>query len=127
MLLPPPTLFLSRADLTLHKFTFTWSPIFPDCPAIHYNILASNCGSCPTTTNYTNVTCTDVPTDSSVCQFAIQNVFCESSAGNWSESISVNLLTSQLKENHGITSVLVHIAIQCLTQHHVQVQVPLQF
>ena len=33
----------------------------PDCPAIHYNILASNCGSCPTTTNLTTVTCTNAP------------------------------------------------------------------
>ena len=41
-----------------------------------YDILASNCGSCPNTTNYTNVTCTDIPTNDTTCTFAIQTVVC---------------------------------------------------
>jgi hypothetical protein len=56
---------------------FNWDAYYlPDCPAVHYNILTSNCGSCPTTTNHTNATCTDVPIDGSVCIFAIQTVIC---------------------------------------------------
>ncbi len=56
--------------------TFDWSvSAASDCPDIQYNILASNCGSCPTTTNHTNVTCTNVPTKDT-CTFAIWRVVC---------------------------------------------------
>ena len=63
--------------------TVDWStsPAAPDCAAIHYNIEASNCGSCPTTTNHTNVTCSDVH-NNSVCTFAIQNVVCGNISGD---------------------------------------------
>ena len=71
---------------------FSWSPVAPDCPAIHYNILASNCGSCPTTTSHTNVTCTDVPIEqNSFCTFALQTVVCGNITGILSNPISVSL------------------------------------
>ena len=90
--LPPPNkLYVSTANFVSRRLTFTWSPVAPDCPALHYNILASNCGSCPTTTNHTNVTCTDVPTDNTVCTFAIQPVMCGSLVGNRSDPISITL------------------------------------
>ena len=61
---PLQTPSMISIDLNSRYVSFAWSPVAPDCPAIHYNILASsNCGSCPTTTNHTNATCTDVPTD----------------------------------------------------------------
>jgi hypothetical protein len=88
---PPEGLSIIQADLGSRRLTFSWSPVTPDCPAIHYNILASNCGSCPTTTNHTNVTCTDVPTDGSVCTFAVRSIVCGSITGNFSESIEVVL------------------------------------
>ena len=69
----------------LLTLTFTWRLLAPGCPAINYNILASNCGSCPTTTNHTvTVTCADVPTDGSVCAFTVQIVVCGNIAGNTS-------------------------------------------
>ena len=58
------------------QLTFSWTRAFTDCSSVHYNILASNCGSCPTTINHTNVTCTDAPTNGGVCIFAIQTVIC---------------------------------------------------
>ena len=70
--------------------TFTWRLLVPRCRDIHYIILASNCGGCPTTTKNTTVTCTDVPTDGSVCTFTVQTVVCGNIAGN--SSVLVPLL-----------------------------------
>ena len=69
---------------------FNWSSATLDCPAIHYDILSSNCGSCPTTTAHTTVICTDVPTDGSMCTFAVRIVACGNVIGNTSEPVSVN-------------------------------------
>ena len=87
----PEGLHMSNADLVSRYLTFTWSSGVPDCPAIHYNILASNCGSCPTTTNHTTVTCTDIATNNRVCTFAVQAVFCGNITGNLSDPISVTV------------------------------------
>ena len=89
-LLPAPdNLHISTANFVLKVFTFSWSLVTSECSAIHYNILASNCGSCPTTTKHTNVTCTDVPTDGSTCRFAIQGVACGNITGTKSNYINV--------------------------------------
>ena len=76
----PPYIYpISEADIMSGQLSdksilnFTGRPVASDCPAIHYNINASNCGSCPTTTNHTTVTCTDVPTNG-MCTFAVQTV-----------------------------------------------------
>ena len=78
---------------TLSQFyairAFIWNAHSPGCSAIHYNILASNCGSCPTTTNHTNVTCTDVPTDGSTCTFAVQTILSGNITGE-SNQVSVS-------------------------------------
>ena len=90
---PPTTLFISKADFTSRRVTFNWSKAVTECPdrAIHYNILASNCGSCPTTTNHTSVTCTNVQTNGSTCTFAVQTVVCGFIAGNDSNTIILHL------------------------------------
>ena len=84
---PPNILGISNVDLSLRQLTFIWSPVAPECPVIDYNILASNCGSCSTSTNHTTVTCTDVPADNKECNLAIQTVICGNITGN---SISIN-------------------------------------
>ena len=67
---------------------------------LHYNILALNCGSCPTTTNHTTLTCTDVPTDGSACVFSVQTVVCGNLAGNFSDMINVTTyILSSTKDN----------------------------
>ena len=78
---PPITDIIRRATNSL--LIIKWNPVVPDCSAIHYNILASSCGSCPTTTNHTNITCTDtVLTNNSMCTFTIQTVVCGNISGN---------------------------------------------
>ena len=82
---------ISHIDIGLRQFSFSWSPVAPDCPGIRYNILASNCGSCPTTTNHTTVTCTDVPTDGQICTFATQNIICGKIKGNTNHALAFNV------------------------------------
>ena len=87
---------MSNADFVSRKLTFSWSTEL-DCVALlHYNIQASNCGSCTTTTNHTNVTCTDVPTNNSVCIFTVQIVVCGNVSGQMSNPVrvSVNIANS---------------------------------
>ena len=88
-LAPPDNLGISHIDIGLIQLTFEWSPVAPDCPAIRYNILASNCGSCPTTTNHTIATCINVPSNGSTCAFAVQTVICEDVTGNKSDLVSI--------------------------------------
>ena len=95
----PSNLHIRTIDFISRRLTFVWSPVTPDCPGIHYNILASNCGSCPTTTNHTTVTCTDIPTSHSMCIFAIQPVLCGNLIGNSSVPIRVNITTSLDRNN----------------------------
>ena len=75
---------MRQVDTISKQIMFEWSTVAPYCdsPSLHYNILASNCGSCPTTTTNTTVTCTDVPTDGTTCTFAVQTVVCEETVGN---------------------------------------------
>ena len=89
--LAPDKLSISRVDFGSRELTFNWSlSTVPDCPALHYKILASNCGSCPTTTTRTTVTCTDIPTNG-MCMFALQTVVCGYIIGNMSDRISITL------------------------------------
>ena len=80
-----------------NDINFTWSSVTAatHCPAVNYNILASNCGSCPTTTNYTNAICTDVLNDrlSVVCKFAVQPIVCNNTViNNLSEVIQLQVV-----------------------------------
>ena len=84
---PPDEISLALVNFGQKEITFSWSPVAPDCPSIQYNILASNCGSCPTTTNHTTITCTDLPSDGSLCTFAVETVVCGNIAGNRSKPL----------------------------------------
>ena len=89
---PPNNLHITTANFISKTFTFSWNPVSPGCPMVSYNIQASNCGSCPTTTNHTNITCTDIPINGSTCAFAVQSVICGNPPGNFSDLISVTTL-----------------------------------
>ena len=81
---------ISAVDIGSRQLGFTWSPAAPNCLAIYYNILASNCGSCPTTTNHTTATCTDVPINGSMCLFMVQPVVCGYASGNSNYSLTID-------------------------------------
>ena len=84
-------------DIDAQNVTFQWNPNLSDCPAVHYNILTSNCGSCPTNTTQTKVSCTGVPVvnvddNEAPCIFALQTVLCENIFGYTSDFIYVQLI-----------------------------------
>lgn len=70
---------------------FHWSPVGNTCPAIRYEILASDCGSCPNKTTQTTVTCVDVPSGVNICTFAAQAVICGNITGNTSSTVTIAL------------------------------------
>ena len=82
---------------------FSWSPVTSDCLVLHYNILTSNCGSCPTTTTDTTVTCTDVPTNGSMCTFAVQTVVCGDIVGDSSDSVNVTTFLKEDEKDDAVT------------------------
>ena len=83
---------ISYQQLDKHyTIAFEWNTHPPNCRPT-YNIAASNCGSCPTTTNHTTVTCTDVPIiDGGMCMFAVQTVVCGGITGELSPHVSVDI------------------------------------
>jgi hypothetical protein len=103
---PPENLHISHIDIGLIQLTFSWSPVDPD-QNMHdyprfdymYNILASNCGSCPTATNHTYITCTDLPTNGTTCTLAIQTMVCtedtDCTTGISSDLISIKVLNTR--------------------------------
>ena len=95
----PDKIYISKVGFHPNQLTFQWNSVAPDCPAIHYNILASNCGSCPTTTNHTSVTCTEVPTNDSIWTFAVQTVVCGNITSNISDPINITLYTIESMVN----------------------------
>ena len=65
----------SELCLESKTLTFTWEEVLGSTTT-NYTILSSNCGSCPTTTTNTTVTCTDVHYDGGVCTFDVRTVAC---------------------------------------------------
>ena len=66
------------------QLTFAWNDsenvqqthTFSDTDSIVYNIIASNCGTCPNSTTSLSATCVDFTADGGVCSFALQAVVC---------------------------------------------------
>ena len=97
--LPPQEVTINLINLGSRQLIFSWNVVAPDCPAIHYNILTSNCGTCPTTTNHTNAICTDVPIDQDIfCTFVLQTVVCRNITGTLSNPIWVLLSNARLRD-----------------------------
>ena len=94
------------------KINFNWSAFFHNgyhCDhhdVISFDILASNCGSCPTTTNHTNATCTDIPTDGSICTFSVRSNIC-----NYSEWQKITMIPNCSGTHHIIIKITIYIDI----------------
>ena len=84
----PPPINVELQSVNRSMLTFTWDPVAPSCPAIHYVINATNCGTCPTATNSTFITCTN-PHLEAVCNLDVQSVVCDSLVGRTAGSIQV--------------------------------------
>ena len=76
------------------RLTFTWDPVMPACNVIHYNINSVNCGTCPSSSNATTVSCigNKMPNHTTrLCTFGVQAVICDSIGGNNSEEVNIVL------------------------------------
>ena len=83
---PPPneiTLSLDHPGWLI----FSWDEVVTGCEVVQYRIVASNCGSCPATTAYTTVVCTNIPKNSDICTFAVQTIVCDGVTGNVSDPV----------------------------------------
>ena len=86
----PDSIYL--ADAQKGRLIFSWSSVTSnDCSALQYSI-ASDCGICPTVTNGTTTTCSDLQlsTNPIVCHFRVRSVACDL-IGNPSSPVSVTL------------------------------------
>lgn len=89
---PPSNLSLTSA--TPNQLTFAWDPVVSSCPATKYNIRATNCGTCPSSTPTTNVTCSNPqpqPNAGVTCTFSVRTETCEGVISDQSEIVSANL------------------------------------
>lgn len=79
----PNNISLSMANTG--QLTFTWSSSTQNCPALKYNIISSNCGSCSSNTAANSVTCSDVrpgaTTLANTCTFIVQTAVCDDILG----------------------------------------------
>ena len=76
-----------------NQLTFSWDPVAPNCSSLHYNILAQNCGNCPSATQHSTVVCHDMEVDQNLtCSFVVQNFrTCDGAAGSMSNPVNVML------------------------------------
>lgn len=95
MSFPPPN-DTKLAEVDKHQLAFFWTPVSYDCHYLHYNIISSNCGDCPTESSSSSVTCRNVSVTKSlhyddICTFAVQPVVCNNIRGSTSRPITTNL------------------------------------
>lgn len=87
---PPPASDVHLTDINLHQLTIAWSPVIRNCPSVNYNIIATNCGTCPSITAQTTVTCTGFVIDGRSCTVSVEPVVCGNVLG-FTTTTTVNL------------------------------------
>ena len=91
MTIPPPN-DVRLVDASKSKLTFTWNPsLGSNCTSVIYDV-ASDCGSCPTTTRTPTAICSvnQLSRNASSCTFNVNSVICANS-GEMSEAIEATL------------------------------------
>jgi hypothetical protein len=78
-------------EVSSTELIFTWNASATDCSSLYYNIFHVNCGSCPTFTPDTNVSCTDIPIDGRVCLFSVQAIVSTDITSNWSNALQIKI------------------------------------
>ena len=68
------------SDVQKGNLVFSWTPVAFDayCSSMRY-IITSDCGTCPTFTNMTTATCSDVQltTNAVTCHFRVSSDICD--------------------------------------------------
>ena len=88
---PPDNVYV--ADARTGTLVFNWTPVISNCSTafLQYSI-TSDCGACPTVTNLTTATCSDLQlsTNAVMCQFSVSSHAC-GLVGNSSSPTAVTL------------------------------------
>ena len=91
---PPPT-EIHLIDITQTYLLFHWNQISwagsGSCSSLIYNIIASNCGTCPNSTTSLFATCTNMTINGEICSFAVETEVCGNIIGQRNNSITVYL------------------------------------
>ena len=78
--------------------TFSWTLVQENCPAIHYDITAINCGTCPDTVINSQATCNNVVAGPEiVCSFAVNTVACSNIVASPSNPASITVALKGIK------------------------------
>ena len=88
----PPSNNITLSEVSNEQLTFSWSPVTTNCPSVHYNINATNCGSCSdrlsvTTSTSSLITCNISSTPPPTCTLTFQTVVCGSILGTISKLV----------------------------------------
>ena len=86
-------------DAKPKQMIFTWNDSeiiqqthsFSDFNSIVYNIIVSNCGTCPNSTTSLSATCVYFIADGSVCSFALQAVVCGNRFSPISDPVNIQI------------------------------------
>ena len=80
------------SHINRHQLTLNWSSVYEDCPALHYNVSATNCGECPSITYSNSATCNITSLIlPQVCIVVIRAVVCNHAHEPSSEQLAVAL------------------------------------
>ena len=96
--LQPPTNVL-LANATSRQLTFTWNPVISSCPATKYNIIATNCGICPSSSRLASIICLNPqpqPNAGVTCTFSVRTETCEGVLSESSDVVTAILKGTQL-------------------------------
>ena len=96
--IPPPS-NIHLIDVAQTHLIFHWNQLTSDlqwagsgsCSSFVYNIIASNCGSCPNSTSSSFTTCINMTINGSTCLFAVETKVCGNIVGHTNNTISVFL------------------------------------
>lgn len=90
---PPPT-NIRLLSVSSRQITFMWDAPMTMCEVLYYIINATNCGTCPKTSNSTTIICTDFEgylSTPQLCRMTIQTVVCNNIVGSQSNEVLVTL------------------------------------
>ena len=73
--------------------TFSWENVALNCLSLSYGIDASGCGTCPSTTNSTSVTCFGIQLGGTAqtCNISVRAITCGNITGDYSEPLTTTL------------------------------------
>ena len=110
-------------DIKPNQLTFAWNDSvnlqhtysFSNTDSIVYNIISSNCGTCPNSTTLLSATCVDFVADGSVCSFALQAVVCGNRFSPISDPVKIQIKGIKLT-NLQVKYIIHNYAIQLYTK-----------